>query len=100
MRSWTVMCLLVDWLKASRHLIRTARRVLLDSVRLVALTCRSRSAVEAENLFLLPPIPINQGWASLPKEAQEDRRDRRPRNDHRGCTRYNRRKGSLEWFLE
>jgi hypothetical protein len=51
-RSLTFMCLLVDWLKASRHLIRTARRVLPDSLRLVARACRSRSAVEAENLFL------------------------------------------------
>ena len=45
------MCLLVDWLKACRHLIQTVHRVLLD-FRLTAHTCRSRSAVEAENLFL------------------------------------------------
>ena len=35
MRSLTFMCFLDDWLKAIRHLIRTAFRVLLDFLRLV-----------------------------------------------------------------
>jgi hypothetical protein len=59
-RSCTFMCLLVEWLKASRHLVRTAHRVLWDSLRLVARTCRSRSAVEAENLFLRKQLALFQ----------------------------------------
>ena len=42
-RSWAFMRLLVDWLKASRHLIRTTRRVLLDLLRLVGVMYRSRT---------------------------------------------------------
>jgi putative transposase len=52
------MCLLVDWLRASRHLVQTAHRVLWDSLRLVARMCRSRSAVEAENLFLRKQLAL------------------------------------------
>jgi len=54
------MCLLVDWLKASRHLVRTAHCVFWDSLRLVARACRSRGAVEAENLFLRKQLALFQ----------------------------------------
>lgn len=53
------MCLLDAWLKALRHLIRTAFRVLLDFLRLILMTCRSRSAVEAENLFLRKQLAVS-----------------------------------------
>ena len=66
--------LLVDWLKASRHLVRTAHRVLLDSLRLVALTCRSRSAVEAENLFLRKQLALFQERNLRPHRADDSTR--------------------------
>jgi putative transposase len=68
------MCLLVDWLKASRHLVRTAHRVLWDSLRLVALTCRSRSAVEAENLFLRKQLALFQERNLRPHRADDSTR--------------------------
>ena len=74
MRSWTFMCLLVDWLKASRHLVRTAHRVLWDSLRLVAVTCRSRSAVEAENLFLRKQLALFQERNLRPHRADDSTR--------------------------
>src|SRR6202163_1162623 len=68
------MCLLVDWLKASRHLIRTAHRVLLDSLRLVAGTVRSRAAVEAENLFLRKQLALFQERNLRPRRADDSTR--------------------------
>ncbi len=68
------MCLLVDWLKASWHLIRTAHRVLLDFVRLTAQTCRSRSAVEAENLFLRKQLALFQERNLRPHRADDSTR--------------------------
>jgi putative transposase len=68
------MCLLVDWLKAFRHLVRTAHRVLWDSLRLVALTCRSRSAVEAENLFLRKQLALFQERNLRPHRADDSTR--------------------------
>ena len=68
------MCLLVDSLKASRHLMRTVRRVLLDSLRLVARTCRSRSAVEAENLFLRKQLTLFQERNLRPRRADDSTR--------------------------
>ena len=68
------MCLLVDWLKASRYLVRTAHRVLWDSLRLVALTCRSRSAVEAENLFLRKQLALFQERNLRPHRADDSTR--------------------------
>src|SRR6266404_5918996 len=68
------MCLLVDWLKASWHLIRTANRVLLDFVRLTAQTCRSRSAVEAENLFLRKQLALFQERNLRPHRADDSTR--------------------------
>lgn len=53
-RSWTLMCFLGDWHKALRQSVQD--NVLLDSLRLVPLTCRSRCAVEAENLFPGKPL--------------------------------------------
>jgi hypothetical protein len=53
------MCLLDCWLKALRHLIRTGFQVLLDFLGLVALKCRSRSAHEAENLFLCKQLALS-----------------------------------------
>src|SRR5258707_12948743 len=64
------MCFLVDWLKASR----TAHRVLWDSLRLVALTCRSRSAVEAENLFLRKQLALFQERNFRPHRADDSTR--------------------------
>jgi homeodomain-containing protein len=73
-RSWSFMCLLLDWLKASRHLVRTAHRVLWDSLRLVARTCRSRSAVEAENLFLRKQLALFQERNLRPHRADDSTR--------------------------
>jgi putative transposase len=68
------MCLLDDWLKAFRRLIRTGFRVLLDFLELVALTCRSRSAVEAENLFLRKQLALFQERKSKPRRADDSTR--------------------------
>jgi hypothetical protein len=57
LRSLTFMSFLEDLLKAFRHLIRTAGCVVLDYLRLFASACRSRSAVEAENLFCVSNWP-------------------------------------------
>lgn len=54
------MCTFVDWLKASRHLIRTSHHVFLDLLRLIRGMCRSRRAVEAENLFLRKQLALFQ----------------------------------------
>jgi hypothetical protein len=54
------MYLLGVWLKAFRHLIQTAFQVLLGLLRLMVMTCRSRSAVEAENLFLRKQLALFQ----------------------------------------
>src|SRR6202521_3599906 len=68
------MCLLIDWLKASRHLVRTAHRVLLDSLRLVVSACRSRSAIEAENLFLRKQLALYQERKTKPHRADDSTR--------------------------
>ena len=68
------MCLLVEWSKASRHLVRTAHGVLWDSLRLVALTCRSRSAVEDENLFLRKQLALFQERNLRPHRADDSTR--------------------------
>jgi hypothetical protein len=68
------MCLLVDGLKASGHLIRTAHRVLLDSLRLIARALRSRSAVEAENLFLRKQLALFQERNLRPHRADDSTR--------------------------
>jgi putative transposase len=68
------MCLLVDWLKACRHLIRTVYRVLLDCVGLIARMCRSRSAVEAENLFLRKQLALFQERNLRPHRADDSTR--------------------------
>ena len=47
-------------LKAFRHFFRTASQVLLGLLRWMVMTCRSRSAVEAENLFLRKPLALFQ----------------------------------------
>src|SRR5580658_10515700 len=73
-RSWTFMCLLDNWLKALRHMIRTWFRVLLDLLGLVALTCRSRSAVEAENLFLRKQLALFQERKAKPRRADDSTR--------------------------
>ena len=70
----TFMWLLVDWLKASWHLIRTTHRVLLDCLRLVARACRSRSAVEAENLFLRKQLALFQERNLRPRRADDSTR--------------------------
>jgi hypothetical protein len=51
------MCLLVEWLKAFRHLVRTAHRV-------VARMYRPRSVVEAENLFLRKQLALSRSAIS------------------------------------
>jgi len=68
------MCLLDAWLKALRHLIRTAFRVLLDFLRLVLMTCRSRSAVEAENLFLRKQLALFQERKNKAHRADDSTR--------------------------
>jgi putative transposase len=68
------MCLLVDWLKASRHLVRTAHRVFWDSLRLVAGACRSRGAVEAENLFLRKQLTLFQERHVQPRRIDDSTR--------------------------
>jgi len=52
------MCHSDAWLKALRHLIQTVFRVLLGFLGLVLRACRSRSAVEAENLFLRKQLAL------------------------------------------
>jgi len=66
--------LLEDWLKPLRHLMRTAGRVLLDSPRLLALTCRSRSTIEAENLFLRKQLALFQERKTKPRRADDSTR--------------------------
>ena len=68
------MCLLGDWRKALRHLVRTTCRVLLDALRLVPRTCRSRSAVEAENLFLRKQLALFQERKVKPRRADDSAR--------------------------
>jgi putative transposase len=69
-----VLRLLIDWLKAARHLIRTARRVLLDLLRLVGVMCRSRTAVEAENLFLRKQLALFQERKTKARRADDSTR--------------------------
>ncbi len=68
------MCLSGVWLKAFRHLIQTAFQVLLDFLGLVALTCRSRNAVEAENLFLRKQLALFQERKNKPRRADDSTR--------------------------
>ena len=68
------MCLLVDWLKAFRHLARTAHRALLNSLWLIARLCRSRTAVEAENLFLRKQLALFQERNLRPHRADDSTR--------------------------
>jgi putative transposase len=63
-----------EWLKALRHLVGTTCRVLLDALRLVPLTCRSRSAVEAENLFLRKQLALFQERKVKPRRADDSAR--------------------------
>ena len=63
-----------DWLKALRHLVRTAFRVLVDFLGLVVLTCRSRSALEAENLFLRKQLALFQERQTKPRRANDSTR--------------------------
>jgi putative transposase len=65
------MCHLDGSLKALSRLLRTAFRILLDSLRLVLTTCRSRSAVEAENLFLRKQLALFQERKTKPRRAED-----------------------------
>ena len=65
---------LVDWLKASRHLIRTSRRVLLDLLRVVGMMYRSRTAVEAENLFLRMQLALFRERKTKARRADDSTR--------------------------
>jgi putative transposase len=60
-----------DWLNPLRQLVRTVFRVLLDLLGLVVLTCRSRSATEAENLFLCKQLALFQERQSKPRRADD-----------------------------
>lgn len=73
-RSLTVMSFLGDWLKSFWHLIRTACHVLLDFLRLLTLTCRSRTAVEAENLFLRKQLALFQERQTKARRADDSTR--------------------------
>ncbi len=68
------MCLLDVWLKALRHLIQTVFRALLDFLRLILMTCRSRSAVEAENLFLRKQLALFQERKNKARRADDSTR--------------------------
>ena len=54
--------------------VRTAHSVLWDSLRLVARMCRSRSAVEAENLFLRKQLALFQERNLRPHRADDSTR--------------------------
>ena len=82
MRSWTFMCLLVEWLKASRHLIRTAHRItLLDSFSAGRTDvqspdrCGGRELVFAQTTGLVPraqsPTTSRRRFYSLVDELPE-----------------------------
>src|ERR1041385_158370 len=64
----------VDCLKAFRHLIRTSRRVLLDLLKLIGGMCRSRRAVEAENLFLRKQLALFQERKTKARRADDSTR--------------------------
>jgi hypothetical protein len=68
------MCPLDGRLKALQHLLRTGFRVLLDFLRLILTTCRSRSAVEAENLFLRKQLALFQERQTKPRRADDSTR--------------------------
>jgi len=68
------MYLLGIWLKAFRHLIQTAFQVLLGLLRLMVMTCRSRSAVEAENLFLRKQLALFQERKNKARRADDSTR--------------------------
>jgi len=74
MRSLTFMRFLEDWLKSLRHSIRTASHVLLNFLRLFASTCRSRSALEAENLFLRKQLALFQERQTKARRADDSTR--------------------------
>jgi putative transposase len=63
------MSFLADVLKAIR--IGTAYRVFLDFLRMLALTCRRRSAVEAQNLFLRKQLALFQESKTKPRLADD-----------------------------
>jgi putative transposase len=73
-RSLTFMSFLEDWLKSFRHLIRTACCVVLDFLRLFVSACRSRRAVEAENLFLRKQLALFQERQTKPRRAGDSTR--------------------------
>ena len=68
------MCLLGEELKALQHSVRTSHRVLLDFLRLVVSACRSRSAIEAENLFLRKQLALYQERKTKPHRADDSTR--------------------------
>jgi putative transposase len=68
------MSFLADVLKAIRHVIGTAYCVFLDFLRMLALTCRRRSAVEAENLFLRKQLALFQERKTKPRLADDSTR--------------------------
>ena len=55
-------------------MIATAFRVLLDFLRLLLMTCRSRSAVEAENLFLHKQLALFQERKTKARGADDSAR--------------------------
>ena len=68
------MSFLEDLLKSFRHLIRTACCVVLDFLRLFASACRSRSVVEAENLFLRKQLALFQERQAKARRADDSTR--------------------------
>ena len=60
------MCRPDAWLKAFRHLIHTTIGVLVACLGLVLRMCRSRRAVEAENLYLRKQLALFQERKSKP----------------------------------
>ena len=62
------------WLKAFRHCARTINCVLFDSVKLLRLVTKSRSALMAENLFLRKQLAMFQERNVRPRRAQDSAR--------------------------
>jgi hypothetical protein len=58
------------WLKAFRHCARTINCLLFDSVKLLRLVTKSRSALMAENLFLRKQLAMFQERNVRPRRAQ------------------------------
>ena len=62
------------FLVALQHCLRTVALALIDLTRVVLLTARSRSALEAENLFLRKQLALFQERKVKPRRAEDSTR--------------------------